>query len=297
MKWALFLVALILGVGAAQLHIIYADPMLALVSQPRTDQFQYQGQSLDIYNPLSRKVRNEGIVNWDYRVEPGCSGGGILGQTIGQAMGNIYDETGTIFVYQDPDRPIDLTIRDNCGVAFTAICGTGAAACLGRQYPYVLDIDFSQDVASYYELSRVSVVLHELMGHALATWNEQYGSNLQPSPGWEDFMNTGVLSRHLVQDIERNRWGRTMGAPAPQRYGYDRAGGYLWFCGLDARASGVFVWGLGSYNLGSDIKPTTEGCYGIGIEGWLEDPVICFDVGNAVDWKRAEYRSDRCVER
>lgn len=288
----------------------YADPAPVCCNQPAPDLFQYNGQSLDPYNPLSAKVRQTGVVRWQYQVVSGCADG--LGPVIGRAMGNIYDETGVAFVYVNDGSPVDLTIFANCGVSLYAICGqvTGVN-CLGRGFPYDLDIDLNTDILTYYDQSQVAVVLHELMGHALATWNEGYclqaGSpagctgQFGAVPGYVDFMNTGVDSRHYIGNSERARWGRTQGVPAPQRVG--RGDGYVYFCGVSDRALYVDLYGststayryVGTVWL-KDLVKGADGCYGLGTAGYVtpfECPAI--RVGNAVDWKRADYRSDRVL--
>ena len=281
-----------------------ADPAPELSQQPRTDTFIIEPWGdLDQFNPLSHKVRTTGQVIWDYQVMPGCNTaqGATIGQTIGAAMGNIYFETGVVFTYvQLGDPASDLTIRTNCGSSFTAVCGNGAAACLGRQFPYNLDIDFSQDVATYFDVSRITVVLHELFGHALATWNEQYQPNFSASPNWVDVMNTGPDSRHYIQGIELSRWGRTMGTPAPTSYGLGP--GYVWFCGVSSRASYVDLFGssstayryIGTVPL-SNLQES-GGCYGLATAFYIhQDECAAIRLGNYADYMQNAFRSDRTV--
>ena len=117
----------------------------------------------------------------------------------------------------------DLTIRANCGTGFVNVCGPAAIACLGRGFPYVNDIDASTQMAAFYDVSQISIWLHELLGHALATWHEQYclGSEafgnpcagrtqFSATPGFVDFMNTGPDSRHIWPQNDVDRWERSM---------------------------------------------------------------------------------------
>lgn len=285
-----------------------ADPAPALSSQPRTDQFP----GLDQYNGLSAKVRETGEVRWAYQVVSGCSGGVAIFNSIQRAMQNITEETNASFVYVNDLVRADLVLRTNCGTSFAAVCGTGAIACLGRNFPYVQDIDFLQDLAGFFDVSQQSIVLHELMGHAMATWNEQYCAGYNSPvvdcagwgaavPGWHDFMNTGPESRHLIEAIERQRWGRTMGAPAPDRYG--RGEDFIWFCGSLPKATGVALFGWSEWDyrfIGAvmlrELPSQPDGCRGLWTDGYVEAwecPAI--DVGNAVDWLKVDYRSDRVL--
>lgn len=290
----------------------WADPPAICCNQPSTDQFEVAPYgNLDPLNPLSKKVRETGAVVWAYLVMPGCNAnsGSVLGSTIGAAMGDIYYETGVIFQYVT-GGPSDLTIRTNCGSSFSAVCGNGAAACLGRQFPYVLDIDFSQDVASYFDVSRISVVLHELFGHALATWNEGYctGANaslgcnarFDPVPNYVDVMNTGVNSRHYLGTSELARWGRTMGSPAPASYGVGN--GYVWFCGVSSRAVYVDLFGAGpaDYRYIGTVPLSNlqinNGCYGLATAFYIrQDECAAIRIGNYADFKNNLFRSDRVV--
>lgn len=289
----------------------HADPPPICCNQPGPDQFTIAPYgNLDQYNPLSKKVRQTGVVRWAYQVVSGCSDG--MGPVIGRAMGNIYDETGTVFIYVNDGSAVDLTIRANCGVNLYSICGqvTGVN-CLGRGFPSDLDIDLNTDILSYYDQSQVAVVLHELWGHALQTADEGYCKGVNnPSgcsaqfaavPGYVSVMNTGPDSRHYLSTLEFGMWGRTNGVPAPTRVG--RGDGFVYFCGVVDRALYVDLFGstLTSYRyVGtiflSQLAKGSDGCYGLMTTGYIsnfECPAI--RVGDMVDWKRPEYRSDRVL--
>lgn len=304
----LLAVGVLLFLATMSIRFAVADPAPQRASQPHSDQFMYNGGSLDAYNPLSEHIRSTGEFRWAYERVAGCSDVG-MSQAIEWAMDNVYQEVGVQGGYAGPGTPKDLTIRTNCGTGFAAVCGSGAAACLGRGFPYVLDIDFSSDVGTYYDVSKMSVVLHELFGHALATINEQYclGTDVgkisgctswgSPVPAWVDVMNTGVNSRHFIADIELERWGRVNGAGAPASYGVNLRDGYFWFCGLpDDRATGVWIADQGTTYF-ADLTPVWDSqrgnCYGVARDPKLGGH-LCFDVGNAVDWKSPLTRSDRC---
>lgn len=287
----------------------FADPPAICCNQPGPDQFTIAPYgNLDQYNPVSAKVRNEGIIRWAYKVEPGCSDG--MGPIIGRAMGNIYDQTGVVFVYVE-SGPVDLTIRANCGVSLYAVCGqvTGVN-CLGRGFPYNLDIDLNTDIYAYYDQSQVAVVLHELWGHALQTADEGYckgagnpagcTGQFAPVPGYMSVMNTGPDSRHYLGNLEAAMWGRTQGTPAANRTG--RTDSFVYFCGVDARALYVDLYGSGSsYRyIGSvwlrDIVKSVDGCYGLQTAGYVRgDECPAIRLGNYADWKRVEYRRDRVL--
>ena len=85
-----------------------------------------------------------------------------------------------------------------------------------------MDVDISDILSTYQSATQLSILLHEIIGHALATWEEQYCKGTETTgicqgltlftsaPGWVDIMNTGVLSRHGIEAIELERWSRTM---------------------------------------------------------------------------------------
>ena len=106
-----------------------------------------------------------------------------------------------------------------------AVCSSVTIFCLGRGFPYVADVEISDLMYAPVQwpyLTRISILCHEICGHAIATWNEQYCRGFETTgicrglaqfasaPNWRDFMNTGPLSRHEPEVIEKERWSRTM---------------------------------------------------------------------------------------
>lgn len=273
-----------------------ADPLPVSQAQPRTDLFAIQN------SPLAEKVRQTGEIRWSFIVMPGCRNGSWPSD-FGHAMGDFYNVLNVTSIYVTNGTQ-DLTLRANCGLTFQQVCGTGAAACLGRGFPINNDIDFSDAMLDWPEITRVSIVCHEYCGHAAAMYNEQYCAGVNqpkpgcagwgtPSPGWVDIMNTGELSRHYlaVDDNFVARWGRVMGAAAPVAGFFGLDGSYLYICGVLPRATGIWVSGYGSVGIGA------LGVYGPNLCRYLDvnGQSVCFDVGNAVDWKDDRVRTDRCV--
>lgn len=174
----------------------------------------YPSPELQKLNPLTQKLKNGSReVRYRYIVMAGCSDGNMR-STLLRALQSTTTQTGVKF-YEDSTN-YDLTIRANCGVNFTNICGSGGAvACLGRGWPYVNDIDLNTVMATFYDLSQISIWEHEFIGHAMGTWDEQYQFNglFSPTPNLVDFMNTGVNSRYDWPQLSVERWWRTMWMP------------------------------------------------------------------------------------
>lgn len=211
--------ALILGIAVGFASYLAFAPAAEAVNPPdvaqqNTDIYQvlpsWPAPTLAVLNPITVSLKAGGrTVRYAYQVVAGCSDGNMR-QTLAEAMASTTDVTGITFVESSTPQ---LTIRANCGVDFVNKCGGGAViACLGRGWPYVDDIDAVTTMATFYDLSQVAIWEHELAGHALATWNEQYklDGSFGPTPGLVDFMNTGPDSRHDWPQASRDRWERTM---------------------------------------------------------------------------------------
>ncbi len=216
MKYLLaFLVAIVLGY-ASQTAFALPPPR---PEQPHPDIFQAAGFSnLQDLNPLTTKIRAQRTVSYRLLTMPGCSAG-----TIPADMATLEVETQKLqLTFVHNDAAYDLTIRINCGSEQIRICGAVNIFCLGRGFPYDVDVEISDILSLYLPTTRLAILLHEIAGHAFGTWNEQYcmgteatgicrGLTLFASaPGWHDFMNTGPDSRQGLQDIELERWSRTM---------------------------------------------------------------------------------------
>jgi hypothetical protein len=87
-----------------------------------------------------------------------------------------------------------------------------------------LNVWLSDVLSTYQKETRLAIPLHEILGHAIATWDEQYckaqtypvghvcynQQQFASTPNWHDFMNTGPESRHGIEDIECERLNRTL---------------------------------------------------------------------------------------
>jgi len=142
---------------------------------------------------------------------PGCNAG-----TIFNDLKALEEELKKVqYNLKRDDAKYNFTVRINCGVTHVSICGGIHVFCLGRGFPGIPDVDISDILSTYQPITRLSILCHEICGHAIATWNEQYAPcgascGFLPSPGWRDFMNTGPESRHGFSEIELERWARTM---------------------------------------------------------------------------------------
>lgn len=181
--------------------------------QPRPDIFTYPGiPNMQTLNPVTVKAKNVHAVSYRLITMPGCVAGTIPSDMV-RLETEMRDKVQFNLIRND--AAYDFTVRINCGSEQIRICGSINVFCLNRGFPYVADVEIS-DVLSNWQLStRLSILLHEIAGHAIGTWNEQYalcGSScgFLPSPNWSDFMNTGALSRHFFEVIELERWDRTL---------------------------------------------------------------------------------------
>lgn len=318
--------AIVFGIIAAMFLFVFscgtvapafADPPPAAWNQPRPDIFPSgvaAHPSLDYYSTLDDKVETQATVLWAFDVQSGCSSVGLPGAqgALALMMADLYSNTNTASIYvASSDRP-DLTIKIRCGATAAAegVSG-GVVGCLCYGFPYTNDIAINDVITTYPQVTQVSILCHEYCGHALSVWNEEYCPGYDASlgctglfaavPNWVDIMNTGPDSRHYWGPTEIARWGRTHGSGAPASYG--KGDGFIWFCGVSAKAQNVALYGgdaagnyryIGSVPL-SSLK-ATNGCYGVQTAGYVqpwEDP--CVDLWNLVDTSHVEYRSDRCL--
>ena len=258
---------------------VSADPPPVSPNQPSTDQFTIPGYgNLDKYNPVSAALRQTGITRWSVSYRAGCNGEAAFDGMVA-AMVNSNETFGTLWVF-DPINP-QLRILVTCGTEFASYCGGGVViACLGNGFPYVLDTQVSSTLTTFFALSQIAIWLHELVGHAQSTWDEQYckqagtpvgcTGQFAPAPNWVDIMNTGPLSRHLLGQTEIDRWARTQGVRSQECWAsqFDDGNRYFWYGVSDVKATRVAVMaydpttGIGRWT-GYQI-PTTNG-----ISGWL----------------------------
>lgn len=211
----LFIVGIFLLITAPVEGVVAPRP-----TQPHPDIFPCStGCDLQTLNPVTVKAKSIRAVSYKLQTEPGCT------------TGTIHDDMTTVeqeardklhFTLQRVETAPDFVVRINCGNGQIAICGSVNIYCLGRGFPYVADVDISDLLSTYYFESRISILEHEILGHAVGTWGEQYclGSEttgsckglvlFSPAPGHIDIMNTGPLSRHLLGSTETERWERVM---------------------------------------------------------------------------------------
>lgn len=215
---ALFIVGLFLIIRAPA--EAQAPPPRA--EQPHPDVFSCGVPNCQLYNPTNMEAKETHAIQYQLLVMPGCVAGLIESDL--EKLRLELDEA-VRFRFERNDAASDFTIRVNCGIGQFNICGSVNIWCLGRGFPGVADVDASDIMYSpvlYPEITRLSILCHEICGHALATWNEQYCLGTETTgickgltkfanaPGWVDFMNTGPNSRHLFESIELERWARTM---------------------------------------------------------------------------------------
>lgn len=175
---------------------------------------------LQSLNPISQKLRANGrTVTYSYVVVPGCADGNMRA-TLAESLADASDVLHLTFA--PVSSGADLTIRATCGVDASNMGLTGGAICdLYPSWPYKSQVNCSSTMATFYDLSQETIWSHEIVGHGLGTWNEQYAldGNFSSTPGLVDFMNTGDASRQTAwPQNDKDRWERTMyalSAPLP----------------------------------------------------------------------------------
>ena len=226
-------------------------------AQVRPDIFPCStGCDMQILNPVTVKAKAQRQTAYRLLTMPGCSAGTVPADMI--RVEEELQRVGHRLIRND--QTYDFTIRINCGSEQIRICGSVNVYCLGRGFPYNPDVEISDVISTYFPDSRLGVLCHEICGHAIGTWGEQYalcGSscNFQPTPNLYDYMNTGSNSRHGFSASEFGRWERTM-------------------------------WGLTDCGGGSD--PYYDACLRrwVFADGWSVDPVtgVWFNKEGLPEW-------------
>lgn len=254
----LFLIGVFLFVTATASAAPPPDP-----AQQRPDIFPCEGctiqdkdgdglRNMQDLNPVTVKAKVQRSVNYRLLTMPGCTTGTVP-QDLQRVSQEARDNVGFNLVRND-GAP-DFTIRINCGSEQIRYCGSVTVFCLGRGFPYIPDVEISDIISTYFPDSRLGILLHEVMGHAVGTWNEQYATcgascGFASTPHLYDFMNTGPNSRHGYSASELGRTERTMwGLAAPCPLGPIADWGGVW----DACA------GLWRGPDGWDFNPMTNG--------------------------------------
>jgi len=295
--WRIYLLAVvfyIVLIGAVMAAAVRAAdaPQATFPPQEREDQFQYAGQSLDVYNSFSAKLRETGVWLWRFEKDSTCIGD--VRPYVVTALQNFGDATGIAFI---EDNVSGNVIRQSCGPKLAAKCGATNINCLPDSYPYSVAIWLSSDLANYFSVTSVSIVLHEML-HATCTFNEQYRRTADGGfAASEDLtvMNVGPLSRHFWGSEETKRWWRTCGNGELDIFGSGRnaSGFYLYGCRFEptaTRLSLLYDDGNGAYWSGiiKPIRADANGCMGLGqFEGLEAVPGRCYWLKqeNAAGWK------------
>lgn len=170
-------------------------------------------------NPTTLKAKATRAIAYRVQLMPGCSAGTILGDLT--AMNQHVADAGLGLQLSRNDAAADFTVKIDCGLEQISKCGGINVFCLPDGFPYNTDVYLSDVLSGWEAGSRLGIPLHEIVGHAIGTWNEQYAScgascGFASTPGLRDVMNTGPQSRHGIEAGELARWCRTMwcGAPA-----------------------------------------------------------------------------------
>lgn len=218
---AAFLLAVALGYFASSSLVASAAPPPPRAGQPHPDQFSAAPYgNLAQYSPLYKKALLPAhTLSYALVTMPGCNTGSVP-----QAMQRVEAEASSLlrFALVRNDTSPDFTVRINCGSEQIRICGAVTIFCLGRGFPSDNDVELSDLLSTYTQESQLAIPEHEIIGHALAVWDEQYCKGTETSgpcnglvqfastPNWHDIMNTGPDSRHGLEAIELERWSRTM---------------------------------------------------------------------------------------
>lgn len=271
-------------------------------SQPHGDIFSCGVPDCGLYNPVTVKGRAQRTVNYRLIVMPGCVQGSIVSDL--EAI-RIELQDAVQFRFVRNDGAGDFTIRVNCGTDQVRICGSVNIFCLGRGFPGIADVEMSDIMYSpvvWPEITRLSILCHEVCGHAIATWDEQYCKGISypaghicqglarftPAPGWVDFMNTGPNSRVLFNEITFGRWERTMYELEPRILGVQGFYGASYFadgrmevyyCQSNVpgatRAALMAVAPSGEVYWSGNHLPLSAGCLSFPI---VSEPGWCFDL-------------------
>lgn len=232
-----FIWAVMLGLGGFYLisSPVRADnpPPVQIPPQQNPDLFQYNGQPLQQYSKDNAALKQVGV--WEYRLVnvKGCPADSITPAIIRAVTSTRRWGVNPVL----SNSASAHVVYENCGASFANVCGgPPVIGCLGRGFPYDNDVDISTDMAVYFDDSQEAIACHEICGHAMGVWNEQYKlDGTFGSSSDVTIMNTGPLSRHKLGTAEDARWWRTMGSPEldRQNVGYDYNGAwFIWGCGF-----------------------------------------------------------------
>lgn len=222
-----FVVSLLIGFSIAYFQPTSTSAAIPpRAGQPHSDTFVVAGYGdLQPFNPVSQKLKNQPtnarVINYGLRVASGCSLGSIASDLQILAQQN---NDALKFVLQRNDSVNDFVIIINCGNTQIQFCGSINIFCLPYGFPYKNDVSISDILVTYPAVTRRAILWHEIIGHAIATFNEQYclggettgvcagQAQFASAPNWQDIMNTGPDSRRDIGDcpICVERWERVM---------------------------------------------------------------------------------------
>lgn len=162
-------------------------------------------------NPTTRKAKSTRSIAYRVVTLSGCSAGRMPAD-LDAMNAHIRENVGLNIVRNDV--AYDFTVYISCGLTQINKCGSTNVFCLPDGFPYNTDVYMSDVLSGYEAGSRLGIPLHEIAGHAVGTWGEQYQADgaFSPTVNLYDFMNTGPLSRHGFSASELGRWERTMWA-------------------------------------------------------------------------------------
>jgi hypothetical protein len=164
-------------------------------------------------NPTTLKAKATRAIAYRVVLRPGCSAGAIPADLA--AMNAHVQDVGLGLTLRRDDQIYDFSVNISCGLEQITKCGGVNVYCLPDGFPYDTDVYLSDVLSGWDSGSRLGIPLHEILGHAIGSWNEQYAlcgasCGFASTPGLRDVMNTGPLSRHGIEQIELDRWERTM---------------------------------------------------------------------------------------
>jgi hypothetical protein len=173
-------------------------------------------------NPTTLKAKATRAIAYRVVLRPGCSAGSI--PTDLAAMNAHVQDVGLGLTLTRTDAAPDFNVYISCGLEQISKCGGVNVFCLPDGFPYDTDVYLSDVLSGWEAGSRLGIPLHEIVGHAIGTWNEQYAicgasCGFASTPNQRDIMNTGPLSRHGIEQVELDRWERTMWSLAPSCIG------------------------------------------------------------------------------
>lgn len=193
--------------------------------QPHGDVFEAPGFDLQALNPTNQAALRNETIRYRLSVIPGCNQGNIVDDLAVMTADLRRASNGKINLERN-DQSYHFTVYVSCGNTQVRKCGSVNILCLPDGFPYNTDVYISDVMwvpgATWPQVTRVSILCHEICGHAIMTWMEQYCLGTETSgpclglarfastPGWVDIMNTGPDSRHYLGAVEIARIERTM---------------------------------------------------------------------------------------